>query len=665
MESRRIKHLPVDVLCLVLQHLNTKQRLPAGQASNAWLAAATAATTDISLVKAERADTAASLAAWLCRHSRHVHSFALVDLLHNHKRYTVPAGYTDVWLSFQQLKRLCSLVIAQERECMPVVLLHTPSDSFKLYSTSISSNSNSCEATHVNPLAHLAASLTSLKLHRVLLDGFPGGWQCLGALTALQQLDLQQAPLRQLKRGTIPGFPNVGCALRHTWEPSELALDGKDIASPDELGSVLLQLTCLAQLRLAWEMDLTVRAALGLMTQLRELVLQRRPEAEFAPARDAAASPISFPASLTRLEIDLWQPLDHNHARCLAKLTSLRHLRLVGISALEPDLLSGMWQLTQLHICMAGELFGDAGMAALLGVLPRLQELRHLELAFSSGPAPAVLWHQCDALVFPSRLTSLQLHTVQLPAACGSRIFGLLMLPHLTSVKINCLETQPPYRAATATPSLAAEDLRSLVGCCPCLTDLDLAGAVIPGADISSLKHLANLTALVVGGANTDDACAEQLAQLSGLKRLTLLGLPSSINHWDDSDVDSEADADDDGDGNGGGAGGPSFTFLGLQHLMQLTQLTSLTVGAGCVLVPSPPYRDDDIDALEFKAPVSGTAIVRAAVFRSSTAALMMCTAQHSAALGWAKIFKQRVAYGGVHNSFQGRCCSLIGMMCW
>uniref|UniRef100_A0A383VFH5 F-box domain-containing protein n=1 Tax=Tetradesmus obliquus TaxID=3088 RepID=A0A383VFH5_TETOB len=468
MESRRIKHLPVDVLCLVLQHLNTKQRLPAGQASNAWLAAATAATTDISLAKAERADTAASLAAWLCRHSRHVHSFALVDLLHNYKRYTVPAGYTDVWLPFQQLKRLCSLVIAQERECMPVVLLHSPSDSFKLYSTSISSSSSSCEAAHVNPLAHVAATLTSLKLHRVLLDGFPGGWQCLGALTALQQLDLQQAPLRQLKRGTIPGFPNVGCALRHTWEPSELALDGRDIASPAELGGVLLQLTCLTQLRLAWEMDLTVRAALGLMTQLQELVLQRRPEAEFAPARDAAASPISFPASLTRLEVDLWQPLDHSHAACLAKLTSLRHLRL---------------------------------------------ELRHLELAVSSGPAPAALWHQCDALVFPSRLTSLQLH---------------------------------------------------------------------------------------------DDASAEQLAQLSGLKRLTLLGLPSSINHWDDSDVDSEADADDDGDGNGGGAGGPSFTFLGLQHLMQLTQLTSLTVGAGCVLVPSPPWRDDDGEPREFKAPAPG-----------------------------------------------------------
>jgi hypothetical protein len=44
-----------------------------------------------------------------------------------------------------------------------------------------------------NPLKFVASSLTSLTLHGIQL-GFPGGWHCLTALTALQRLDLQQAP---------------------------------------------------------------------------------------------------------------------------------------------------------------------------------------------------------------------------------------------------------------------------------------------------------------------------------------------------------------------------------------------------------------------------------------------------------------------------------------
>uniref|UniRef100_A0A383VEX2 Uncharacterized protein n=1 Tax=Tetradesmus obliquus TaxID=3088 RepID=A0A383VEX2_TETOB len=478
-----------------------------------------------------------------------------------------------------QLQHLRSLTIVQHHSCFPLVLLQKPTDKVLAYSSVPSSSS--CEAAHVNPLAHVAPTLTSLKLHRVHLNGFPGGWQCLGALTGLQQLDLQQAP-------HIPPVYYSYSMGQHI-----LTTRHRDFAGPGELGGVLLQLECLTQLRLAWQMDITVRAAFGLMTQLRELKLQRRPPGEAASA-DAVTSAISLPPNLTRLEIDLWQALDRNHAPDLAALTALQHLQLVNIKTLDPGLLSSLQQLTHLHVAMRRKQLRKAGMTALLDVLPCLQKLQHLDLLQDHGydeeddddddddqeedgddeghgSALAMPLQQCTALLSSSRLTSLQLQGVQLPAACGVRMFGTRLLPQLTAVKINFLQPYHNRSSVVAAPALANADLASLVDCCPCLAELDLAGAVMAGADVSVLKHLASLTALVVGGACTDDRCAEGLAQLAGLKRLSFTGLPASSGGWDDND----SDVDD-------GAGTPQLTLHGLQQLMHLTQLTCLTVGVGC-----------------------------------------------------------------------------------
>jgi hypothetical protein len=158
-----------------------------------------------------------------------------------------------------------------------------------------------------------------------------------------------------------------------------MAYSSSDLASTGELGGVLLQLENLTQLRLAWQMDITVRAALGLMTQLRELYLQRVSDAEVTPV-EAVTSVISLPPNLTRLEMNLRQVLDKNHAPDLATLAVLQHLQLVNIKMLALSLLSSMQQLTHLHVCMDSERLREAGMAALLDVLPRLQELQHLEL---------------------------------------------------------------------------------------------------------------------------------------------------------------------------------------------------------------------------------------------------------------------------------------------
>jgi hypothetical protein len=170
-------------------------------------------------------------------------------------------------------------------------------------------------------------------------------------------------------------------------------------------------------------------------------------------------------------------------------------------------------------------------------------------------------------------------------------MFGQFMLPNLTAVKINFLEAQLPNEAAAA-PTLATADIKRLVECCPFLTELDLAGAVVESANMSSLQHLNNLSSLVVGGACFGDRCAEGLAQLPGLKQLSLMGLPWRERHWydDDSDGDGAAVVED--------GGGPKFTFRGLQQLMQLTQLTTFTMATGW-------FGNIHEDLQKFKAPVS------------------------------------------------------------
>jgi hypothetical protein len=176
-------------------------------------------------------------------------------------------------------------------------------------------------------------------------------------------------------------------------------------------------------------------------------------------------------------------------------------------------------------------------------------------------------------------------------------MFGLRMLPYLTAVKFNFLEAEPAAR-----PTLADADLRSLVECCPCLAELDLSGAVMAGADMSSLKQLSDLIALVVGGAATHDRIAEGLAQLSCLKRLSIVDLPASSGHWADDGSGSDSDADV-------GAGDtdvPKFSFKALQQLLQLTQLTSLTLSADCCLFGGRYWREEERD---FRAPVSDACV--------------------------------------------------------
>jgi hypothetical protein len=285
MEGPKRKHLAVDVLCLVLQHLKTKQRLSCGRVSHAWLAASRAATTHVCITKTLRANTSAPLAAWLCRNSRYVHSIALTD--------NSRSSSADVWLPLHQLNQLQILTILQPGY-EPLELHDTPCNYMWTYSTAIATSYS--KVLEANPLVYLANTLTSLTLQNVHHRGFDGSWKCLGALTALQQLDLQQA-LDKVPNYTWGGFHFKALPAAQ----AAVACNNSDIASPAGLGSVQLQLESLTQLHLAWEMDITLRAVLGLMTQLRQLKLQRRPGAEHMPAA-GITSAISLPSELTSLD---------------------------------------------------------------------------------------------------------------------------------------------------------------------------------------------------------------------------------------------------------------------------------------------------------------------------------------------------------------------------
>lgn len=184
-----------------------------------------------------------------------------------------------------------------------------------------------------------------------------------------------------------------------------------------------------------------------------------------------------------------------------------------------------------------------------------------------------------------SHLTSLQLSGVQLPAACGKLLVAEgQVLPHLFTLK---LRGKPQHwwdnghYCADGAP-LGPGDVDRLVKCCPSLDELDVAGSVQCGVDMSGLRHLQHLTSLVVGGESVDDGCAEGLAQVAGLEALTVIDPAKFKEHPEDRDhynksryyayydrkwyIDNYGRDSDTREAS-------YFTFEGLYSLMRLKQL--------------------------------------------------------------------------------------------
>jgi hypothetical protein len=524
-----------------------KQRLSCcALVSQTWKAAAAAATTDISLRFSYQPNTAAALAGWLNMHGAALTHIALEAAFGDSNN----SSEARVLLPLQQLQHLRSpAVVGHDTRGINNRLLleadYCPADSNFSSSTAsccsscsqggsisdrlnTSSSSSSSSAQLINPQVPFAACLASLQLHGVDLKGFSGGWRCLSAVKALRQLDLF---LGQHER------PDSSSAV---------AADGLG------LGAALCQLTGLTQLQMEWQLDASVCAALGELQQLKELRLcdtHWRSNRLCLGAEARGKRCIKLPASLTRLELIDPREVSSSSMPGLSAVTALQQLHLEDICWLQPQFLSGLKQLRQLHLLQLELLLTSSWLSQLLSellaMLPHLQQLQQLHIHNECSPMPETALEQCSMLACSLQLTSLQLIGIQLPLGCCRSLFSQPQL-HLKSLELTHLPPKSSHN--DISQPLDADGMACLAASCPELQQLTLQHVVPQGGDLAGLRQLTTLTSLTVQGSCISDACAEALGRLSSLRRLML------------------ADA-----------GWDVWAIMSVQGLMHLAQLTALT----------------------------------------------------------------------------------------
>jgi hypothetical protein len=214
--KRAWQGLPADLLCHVLQYMDCRERNSCcAQVAQAWHSASVAATTDLHLVCNQ----------WSIP--------PLGDLLHKNGKCvsSIALGVPTDWsygptvtlcLPLQQLAHLHSLSITssskligysyyrcvwlqstkrQHPTCGGAIsgrwgdgYSYTSGEEEDYMSYETRQYGQHSKNSDANPFQYVASTLTSLKLHSVVLDGFLGGWGALAASTALQHLDLQLVP---------------------------------------------------------------------------------------------------------------------------------------------------------------------------------------------------------------------------------------------------------------------------------------------------------------------------------------------------------------------------------------------------------------------------------------------------------------------------------------
>lgn len=194
------------------------------------------------------------------------------------------------------------------------------------------------------------------------------------------------------------------------------------------------------------------------------------------------------------------------------------------------------------------ELLPDA--AALLVLLPALQQLQHLRLRFLQCQWPAVSVAY-SALAAGSKLQHLELSGCQLPAGAWQYVFSAArQLPQLTSLLLGQV-----LKGTHAQPAMDAADVASMAVCCPRLQELQFWKQLQLDAGLQDLQQLSALSRVwltdvgegvlssLAGLTQLQDvyvllrteAAAGQLQQLTALSELTRLmihvhGQPGSVS---------------------------------------------------------------------------------------------------------------------------------------
>jgi hypothetical protein len=229
-----------------------------------------------------------------------------------------------------------------------------------------------------------------------------------------------------------------------------------------------------------------------------------------------------LPRSLTRLEVVRAQAMDFSDVseftRGFAQLTGLQHLQLCYIDHVQPSLLSGLVQLTQLKLVVWH--CGSEQVEQLLQVLPALQQLQVLHLDSwdtwrSTAPnQPRVAAQQLTALLCCRQLNSVVLGGAGwLPAAAGRQLFPagrqLLGLRRLIISSVTTAVHSPAAADAdeegtnAAAAVFGADDVASLACCCPGLQELQLSGVLqqgLAGGVLQQLQQLTGLSRLLLDG---------------------------------------------------------------------------------------------------------------------------------------------------------------------
>jgi hypothetical protein len=211
----------------------------------------------------------------------------------------------------------------------------------------------------------------------------------------------------------------------------------------------------------------------------------------------------------------------------LQQLTALLHLQLCNCE-FPPGVLGSVMQLQHLRLAHCNLLpaavldeldeLEAEGTAALLNVLPRLARLQHLELELQQLGTVSIAPERFSALTASTHLTNLVVHPAHvtpLPLNAVKHMFPAgRHMPLLHTLHISPeLELHDEELSC-----MDSDDLASICRSCPALHQLDISGAVQPGADLSVLAQLPDSCAsLLLGGAAFTDAAASVLVQLTHL----------------------------------------------------------------------------------------------------------------------------------------------------
>lgn len=462
--------IPEEIFSNVLSHVPQQQRLKTcAVVSSKFSTAATAATTKLEFLQSRSVRQRASLIKWLNSHESQVQS--LTATFSQINPVSGGAMPPDLYLSQAPCRNLRELY-----------LQHV----------------NLQQSSSLQPALPAITGLTSASF---VSCSWPG-WQSASPPPWPQQFLAAQSQLQELK---LHGLA------------AKMFLPAAALPKLGHLVSLDLQYDTIADASLQQVSSLSALQRLSLTST------------STAPTSDGLSS-IGSLQKLTYLSLHAPKlAVSTASMPGISKLTALQHMHLQELQEVDP---TALYDLAHLKILVLNKVPLAGGVAALLGLLPMLQELQHVELnridlrpLDPAGPATG----QFSALLCSSSLQRLELNECRLPlSGFWQCLFGT-RLQTATVRHLRFFNWKPSGAAAAAAwPRMDSADLQQLAACCPQLRELYVRDRLEPGVSLAALSTLPYLTKLTVSGIS--NSSAGDLAGLTGLRELYISGESNDIS---------------------------------------------------------------------------------------------------------------------------------------